>query len=122
MKHVVHESETEPRHLPGRMLKELVGPSKELECSSMSFGTAIYPPQSQMASHVDHNKDKIIFVLSGYGEIYINGVPEKIERGSCALIPKNKRHSIKNNSPRSMKVAYVISPPDSSSINRFNSI
>ena len=110
MKHVIHESEINPTHMPGNIEKILIGPDEELGCDSMQFGTIIYPPCSKTASHVHHNKDKIVYILSGYGEVYINGIPEKIEKGSCVLVHKNKRHAIKNDSNVSMKIVYVVSP------------
>ncbi len=50
-------------------------------------------------------------MLSGSGEIYFDGVPEKVEPGSCVSIPPNVEHSIKNQSKEVMKVVYVFSPP-----------
>ena len=112
MRNVIHESAVDPIILPGRMHKVLAGPEAECECKSMVFGTSIYPPLSQMPTSVHKSKDKIMYVLTGYGQIFINGITENFERGSCIIIRKNHRYSIKNDSPKSMKVVYAMTPSE----------
>lgn len=110
MQNVIHESMVEPITLPGRMHKVLAGPDARCECKSMVFGTSIYPPQSRMPTSIHKSKDKIIYVMTGYGQINIDGKLENFEQGSCIVIRKNHRYSIKNDSPKSMKVVYAMTP------------
>ena len=112
MLNIIHESAVDPITLPGRMHKVLVGPDAKCECKCMVFGTSIYPPRSQMPTSIHKSKDKIIYVLKGYGQIFINGKADNFEQGSCIIIRKNHRYSIKNDSPISMKVVYAMTPAE----------
>jgi len=110
-KHVVHERDVEYVKLTGRDHKMIVGPGKAMEAQNMAFGVADFPPNAHAPAHDHSNAEEIIYVLSGYGEIYFDGVPEKVEPGSVAYVPVGVEHSINNQSDEVMKVVYVFSPP-----------
>jgi mannose-6-phosphate isomerase-like protein (cupin superfamily) len=110
MLNIIHESMVEPINLPGRTHKVLAGPEAKCECKSMVFGTSIYPPESRMPTSIHKSKDKIIYVLNGYGVIYIDESASNFEQGSCIIIRKNHRYSIKNDSAGAMKVVYAMTP------------
>jgi mannose-6-phosphate isomerase-like protein (cupin superfamily) len=112
MQNIIHESLVDPIILPGRMHKVLAGPDAKCECKCMVFGTSIYPPRSQMPTSIHKSKDKIIYVMSGYGKIFIDNKADSFEQGSCIIIRKNHRYSIKNESPKSMKVVYAMTPAE----------
>ncbi len=110
--HARHERDVEAKRLPGRDHKMIVGPFEGmLPCKNMCFGVADFPPEAHAPAHVHNGQEEIIYVLSGSGEICFDGVPEKVEPGSCVSIPPNVEHSIKNQSKEVMKVVYVFSPP-----------
>lgn len=108
----IHESQVAAKSLPGRDHKMVIGPIPEmLGCRSMCAGTADFPPQSHAPAHVHDKSEEVIYVLSGEGEIYMDGKPEKLRPGTWVYIPTNTTHSIKNDSQEVMKVVYVFSPP-----------
>jgi len=111
MKHVIHESEVEAKALPGRLHKMIVSPWHFGPAQHMCFGVADFPPNSHAPAHIHAAEEEILYVLSGRGEMYFDGLPEPIEPGSCIYVPPNCTHSINNTSDEVLKVVYVFSPP-----------
>lgn len=111
MKHVIHETEVESVKLTGRDHKMIIGPGLTIHSEHMSFGVAFFPPVSHAPAHVHDNAEEIIYFLTGTGEMFFDGIPEKVGAGSCVIVPENVVHSIKNEGNETMKLAYVFSPP-----------
>ena len=110
-KHTVHESEVDHVKLPGRDHKMIVGPAKAMEARNMAFGVADFPPNAHAPAHDHAQAEEIIYVTSGHGEIYFDGVPEPVEPGTVAYVPIGMEHSINNQSDETMRIVYVFSPP-----------
>jgi quercetin dioxygenase-like cupin family protein len=110
-KHTVHESEVEFVKLTGRDHKMIVGPNKAMEARNMAFGVADCPPNAHAPAHVHPKEEEIIYVMSGKGEIYFDGIPEPVEPGTVAYAPVGVEHSINNQSDEVLKIVYVFSPP-----------
>ena len=110
IKHTIHESEVPAKKLPGRDHKMIISPTS-LGSKRMCFGIAIFPPESHAPSHIHPGEEEIIYILSGYGQIFFDGEPEDVRQGTCVYIPEKTEHSIKNDSKEPMKLAYVFSPP-----------
>jgi quercetin dioxygenase-like cupin family protein len=109
--HTVHESQVEFVSLPGRDHKMIVGPGQAMEALYMSFGIADFPPNAHAPAHDHASAEEVIYVLSGRGDIYFDGVPERVEPGTCAYVPVGVEHSIDNQSDEVMRIVYVFSPP-----------
>jgi quercetin dioxygenase-like cupin family protein len=110
-RHTVHESEVEYVKLPGRDHKMIVGPGKAMEARNMAFGVADFPPHAHAPAHDHTQAEEIIYVTSGYGEIYFDGVPEPVRAGTVACVPEGVEHSVNNQSDETMTIVYVFSPP-----------
>jgi mannose-6-phosphate isomerase-like protein (cupin superfamily) len=111
MRHVIHESEVEAKPLPGRMHKMIISPWHFGGAKTMCFGVADFPPNAHAPGHIHAAEEEMIYVLTGHGEMYFDGVPEPIEPGSCVYVPANCAHSINNTSDEVLKIVYVFSPP-----------
>ena len=109
--YIIHESEVEAKELPGRKHKMIVSPWHFGKSRNMCFGIADFPPNSHAPEHVHPEEEEIIYFITGYGEMFFDGKPEKIKKGSVAFIPSKIKHSIKNNSNETMNLVYVFSPP-----------
>ena len=109
--YTIHESQVEAKKLPGRDHKMIIGPTSPLRAERMCFGVAEFPPQSHAPAHVHPAEEEIIYFLTGEGEMFFDGVPEKVVPGTCVSIPPGVEHSIKNDSDIVMKIVYVFSPP-----------
>jgi len=106
-RYCIHESEVEFRQLPGRAHKMILGPDNFGPCQNMCFGVADF----HAPAHVHNGEEEIIYILSGAGEIYFEGEPEKVRPGTCVYIPPGLRHSINNTGKEIIKLVYVFSPP-----------
>lgn len=109
--YIIHENDVEAKELPGRKHKMIISPWNFGGSKKMCFGVADFPPNSHAPEHVHENEEEIIYFITGYGEMFFDEKPEKIENGSIAFIPPNVKHSIKNDSNQVMHLAYVFSPP-----------
>jgi len=110
-KHTVHEKDVEYVALPGRDHKMIVGPGKAMQAENMSFGVADFPPNAHAPAHDHAAAEEIIYVLTGRGEIYFDGVPEPVQPGTVAYVPAGVEHSVNNTSDQVMKIVYIFSPP-----------
>jgi len=109
--YIIHEDDVEARELPGRKYKVVVGPQNFGKSKNMLFGIASFPPKSIMPGHIHKKEEEIVYFLNGYGEMFFNGIPEIIKKGSVAYIPPGVEHSINNKSNETMNLIYVFSPP-----------
>ena len=110
-KHTIHENEVEAVQLPGRLHKMIIGPNNFGPAKSMCFGVADFPPIQHAPSHVHEQQEEILYILSGKGEFYFDGVPEPVEPGTCVYVPAGVVHSINNTGKDVLKVTYVFAPP-----------
>lgn len=110
-KHTIHENEVEAKELPGRLHKMIIGPDNFGNCKNICFGVAYFPAKRHASAHVHDKQEEIIYILTGSGEIYFDGIPEKISPGTCIYIPPGIEHSINNTDNEVMKLVYVFSPP-----------
>ena len=109
--HTIHEREVDYVALPGRDHKMIVGPGKSMQAEHLAFGVADFPANAHAPGHAHPKEEEIIYVLTGRGEIYFDGAPERVEPGTVVYIPVGVEHSINNQSGETMKIVYVFSPP-----------
>lgn len=106
----VHESEVEPRKLPGRESKVLIGP-KTVGCNEISFGITETPPRTAMSPPHKHDKEtEVIYVIEGEGEITSGNEVKKIFPGTAMYISPGVEHNIENKSDVIMKLACAFHP------------
>ena len=109
--YVINESDIEAEDLPGRKNKTIVGPKNLGKSKNMLFGIVSLSPNSILPGHVHKKEEEIVYFLNGCGEMFFNGIPEKIKKGSVAYVPPGVEHSINNKSNEIMNIIYVFSPP-----------
>jgi len=109
--YTIHESDVAFKQLPGRLHKMVIGPTDFGRAKNMCFGLAEFPARSQAPAHVHRGEEEIVYVLSGHGEVYLDGSPEPLKPGTCVYIPPQVTHSFGNTADEVMKVLYVFSPP-----------
>jgi len=110
-KYTIHEREVPAVPLTGRDHKMIVGPGRFGDARHMCFGVADFPAESQAPGHAHAKEEEIIYVMTGHGRIFFDGVPEPVERGTSVYVPPGVEHSIKNESSEVMRIIYVFSPP-----------
>lgn len=48
----------------------------------------------------------------GKGEVWIDGIPTKIESDMAIVVPSGARHNIKNTGEKSLQLYTIYAPPD----------
>ncbi len=76
-------------------------PTKEL-----TFGTATLEAGKWLALH-RHAQPEIYYILSGAGQMTIDGVRHKVSAGTGIFIPGNAEHGINNEGPATLKFLYA---------------
>jgi mannose-6-phosphate isomerase-like protein (cupin superfamily) len=109
--HTIHETEVVAAQLPGRAHRMIIGPQHFGPAQHMCFGTADFPAHRHAPAHVHLQEEEILYVLSGSGEFYFDGLAEPVEPGTCVYVAPGIEHSINNTSDEVLRVAYVFSPP-----------
>ena len=111
MRYTIHETEIEPKELPGRKHRMIISPEHFGPAKHMAMGTADFPPRSHAPAHVHPKEEEILYVLSGEGNVYFNGESEPVRPGTCIYVPPGVEHSIENTSDEVLRVVYIFSPP-----------
>ena len=109
-KYTIHERDVEAVSLPGRDHKMVVKPENvgsELMCA----GVAVFPAGKHAPAHVHENAEEILYVLSGCGNMYFDGQPERLEPGTFMLAKQGVEHSLEADAGEDLKVFYVFTPP-----------
>jgi len=108
-KHTIHERDVEYVSLPGREHKMVVN-SQRTDAKFMCAGVAEFPAQQHAPAHIHQKEEEILYVLSGRGSMYFDGVPEPLEPGIFMFVPPGVEHSLESTSDEVLKVFYVFSP------------
>ena len=87
--------------LPKRNIKVLIGSGSVLKSEYMTFGVTTVPPKTKMDSHIDLKEEEIIYILSGYGYVEIDGNKEDLKKGVVIKLPIGSSHYIYNESSKS---------------------
>ena len=109
-KYTIHERDVESVSLPGRDHKMVVKP-ETLGSELMCGGVAVFPAGKHAPPHVHEAAEEILYVLSGKGNMYFDGVAERIEPGTFMLAKQGVEHSLEADAGEDLKVFYVFSPP-----------
>jgi mannose-6-phosphate isomerase-like protein (cupin superfamily) len=78
---------------------------------SMCAGMAEIPVSPIALPLHRHAQDEIYFVVSGHGDVEIDGVTNEIGPGSCVFVPGNAWHAIRNPGPDSLRLFYCFPTP-----------
>jgi len=109
-KHTIHERDVEAVSLPGRDHKMVVKP-QNIGSKFMCAGVADFPANAHAPAHAHQKEEEILYVLSGQGNMYFDGVPEPLEPGTFMFVPPGVEHSLESTTNEILKVFYVFSPP-----------
>jgi quercetin dioxygenase-like cupin family protein len=107
--YAVNLSESKLLNLPGRDVHVFVGTEK-IYSQRMTFGMTEVPALSSMTPHTHEDKEEIIFVLEGYGEVEVGGCLEKLEPYTAVLFPIGMSHMVRNLGPSPMKFVFAFNP------------
>ena len=116
---IVDEANVEALELPGRQLRWVITNenSGARHCSMCVI--EVRPGQTVRPAHSHPNGEEVIYLLSGSGKVYIEGVVEPVKAGCAVLFPKGSVHMLRNSGTTPMKVACFFAPPSDLSTYKF---
>ena len=107
---VLHESDIDMKELPGRALGWVVSESvmgSEF-CSACLIRVA--PGNTVKPAHSHPEAEEVIHIISGRGQVNIDGVVSDVRAGSTVLFRKTKVHMLRNSGKEEMKVICFFAP------------
>jgi mannose-6-phosphate isomerase-like protein (cupin superfamily) len=69
------------------------------------------PANSQSDPHHHADQEEVLFFLSGWGRVKIDGDELRVGPGSCVLLPVGSTHQVFNDGPTVLRFIAVVSPP-----------
>lgn len=75
--------------------------------SDLSAGIALCPPGTGHLCPHRHQQAEIYYIIEGEGEVTIDGVAERVTKGSSVFIPSDAKHGIVNVGSRDLRWLYV---------------
>jgi len=108
---IIHESEVLEKAPPGRFLRWIVDPDDGLGaefCSSCIM--RVMPGQTVSPAHCHPKGEELIYIISGEGKVYVDGVIKPLREGSAVLFEKGAVHMVRNSGNTEMKVACFFAP------------
>ena len=108
---IVDEKEIEALDLPGRELRWVVTKENTGANHCTMAVIEVQPGQTVRPAHSHPNGEEIIYLLSGTGRVWVEGVVEPVRAGCAVLFRQGHIHMLQNNGTEVMKVACFFAPP-----------
>ena len=107
----IHESEVTERAPPGRFLRWIVDPADGLEANNCSCCIMrVEPGRTVSPAHCHPDCEELIYIVSGSGKVYADGVIKPVREGSAVLFDKGSIHMVRNDGAVELKVACFYAP------------
>src|SRR5579871_1066510 len=72
----------------------------------ITTGMSTYPPGTGAPLHT-HNCDEQVTLLSGRGEVEVDGVVTPLERYDSTYIPRGRQHAFRNTDSEPMTILWI---------------
>jgi quercetin dioxygenase-like cupin family protein len=107
---IIHENDVPEAALPGRYMRWLAN-ADSLQAKNLSVCVIrVLPGQTVRPAHAHPNSEELIYIISGYGKVMIEGEVGEVKTGSAILFEQGKVHMLKNTSDVEMKVICFFAP------------
>jgi len=93
----------------GRLTKVIVGPNSKLTAQHFVQGYVTIYPGGSVPEH-SHANEEVYTIISGNGEMNVNGEVEPVKAGTTVYIPSGHAHILKNNSQEDLIMMFVYAP------------
>lgn len=103
--YVIHEAPY------ARTVKRLISPALQEDVDNLKAGITILPSSSQ-SNRAKHEDGELFYVVSGSGRITVGDDEYALRPGTTVWVPPNVFHQLINSSAESMKVLWVLDPPE----------
>ncbi len=68
-------------------------------------------PGEDIGKEVHPDNDQVLYLVSGKGTVYVNGVESEFNPGDAVLVPAGTEHNFTTVGDESMKIITTYSPP-----------
>jgi quercetin dioxygenase-like cupin family protein len=101
-----HETHTAAEHHPDRWSKDLIGTEEVPASNGFNLGIAEYHATdfSQVQVHADQ---EALYVLSGQGEIQLDGQVYPLSPGTAIYVGPGVAHSTRRTTPAPVRLVYT---------------
>lgn len=93
----------------GRCTRVIVGKDSEIEAKHFVQGFVTIYPEGYIPSH-KHNEEETYTILSGKGEMTVEGESKIVHEGDIVYIPSGQSHMLKNVGDKDLLMMFVYSP------------
>jgi mannose-6-phosphate isomerase-like protein (cupin superfamily) len=104
---LIHESDVEPSELQGRTTYLLVGRSSGSR--TLTHNVSYFRP-GHAPGHVHDPEEEVFYVDEGEGEVWIDGVPFRLEPGTAVHTPTKVEHNVHVTGTVPMRIIGSFSP------------
>ncbi len=93
----------------GRRTRVVIGENGAIDGEYFCQGYVVIYPNGTVPAH-EHITVETYTILSGIGEMMVDGEVESVKSGDCIYIEKDKVHSLKNTGTEDMHMMFVYAP------------
>lgn len=68
-------------------------------------------PGEDIGLETHPNEDQVLYLISGKGEVLLNGQKSEFNTGDCVIVPAGMEHNFTTVGDQSMKIITTYSPP-----------
>ncbi len=108
---IIHESEVDEKKIPGRFIRWIADDKTMQPKYLSSCVIRVLPGETVQPAHSHPDGEELIYVLSGYGEAWVDGKIKSIQAGTAVLFEQSSVHMIRNIGTEEMKVICFFAPP-----------
>jgi quercetin dioxygenase-like cupin family protein len=92
----------------GNTVFEKFFPDSKLPKSYKVFAEIVLEPGCSVGRHEHHGESEVFYVLSGTGEIDVNGDIRQVKPGDVAVCHNGSYHSAKNTSDKELRILAIV--------------
>jgi mannose-6-phosphate isomerase-like protein (cupin superfamily) len=105
-------------------MKGFVGDIEELTVKNEDFRRVLYTghnlqlvlmtlqPGEEIGEEVHEDRDQFFRIEEGEGEVWIDGVCNKVKDDDAVIVPQGARHNVVNRSSAPLRVYTIYGPPE----------
>ncbi len=93
----------------GRRGRVIIGENGAMEAEYFCQGYSVIYPGGGVPAH-DHPTEETYTILSGTGEMMVDGETLQVKAGDCVYVDKHLNHSLLNTGDMDMHMMYVYAP------------
>lgn len=93
----------------GRRTRVLIGQNGAMQGEQFCQGYVVIYPNGAVPEH-HHETVESYTILSGVGEMELDGEQQAVKSGDCIFIPSGAKHSLKNKGEEELQMMFVYTP------------